>query len=258
MVTILKFAVICICCIFFNIQAKQIVQLGVEDVNFYPIYGTYDAEDNKLLGYDGYSADVFKLFNKSQDYFEIKFIPVQIQRLYVEYLAENSILDAKYPDDPIWRQDLKQKVNVKIHYSYPIFKYTDGTFVLKEKQNIKIENIKTLGMIRGFTPVGYEERIKSGKIKLEETINVKDLFTMLIEKKVDGVFISKYVGLCKLKSLKLQSKIVFNNNLPILTGDYRLSSKKNIELIKRFNHFLQKNKWYISNMEKNILKYKCN
>ncbi len=238
-------------------QAAQIIQLGVEDINFYPIYGTYDANDNKLLEYDGYSADVFKLFNKSQKKYEFVFNPIQIKRLYLEYLSPESALDAKYPDDPNWAQDLKEKAKVKINYSTPMLKYTDGTFVLIENKNFKIENIKKLGIILGFSPVGYEQQIKDGRTILFETINVKELFNMLIAKKVDGIYISKYIGLCKLNVMKLHDKIVFNNELPSLTGYYRLSSKKYPELINLFNYFLRKNKRYLVNMEKNILKFKC-
>ena len=239
------------------VHATQTIQLGFEDINFYPIYGTYDANDNKLLEYDGYSADVFKLFNKSQKKFELIFNPIQIKRLYLEYLSPESALDAKYPDDPNWAQELKEKAKVKIHYSTPILKYTDGTFVLNENNNFKIENIKKLGIILGFSPVGYEEQIKDGRTKLVETINVKELFNMLIEKKVDGIYISKYIGICKLNVMKLDQRIVFNSELPSLTGYYRLSSKKYPELISLFNYFLRKNKRYLVNMEKNILKFKC-
>ncbi|WGL59944.1 hypothetical protein QEJ31_15535 [Pigmentibacter sp. JX0631] len=245
-------------CLFFcQAKAVQIIQLGVEDVNFFPIYGTYDGNDNKLLEYDGYSADIFRLFNKSQNKYEIKFNPVQIKRLFLEFLDPKSILDAKYPDDPNWAMDLKKSKGLKIYYSLPVIKYTDGVFVLKENQKNDITKIKTLGMILGFSPIGYEEYIKSGKIKLEQTINVKILFDWLINKKVDAIYISKSIGECKLNILKYSDKIVFNDKLPVLSGSYRLSSIKYPELIKDFDIFLNKKKNFLGQMQKNITKFKC-
>ena len=245
-------------CLFFcHANAVQIIQLGVEDVNFFPIYGTYDGNDNKLLEYDGYSADIFRLFNKSQNKYEIKFNSVQIKRLFLEFLDPKSILDAKYPDDPNWAVDLKKSKGLKIYYSLPVIKYTDGAFVLKENQNKDITKIKSLGMILGFSPIGYEEYIKSGKIKLEQTNNVKILFDWLIDKKVDAIYISKSVGECKLNILKHSDTIVFNSKLPILNGSYRLSTIKYPELIKDFNVFLNKNRAFFEKMQKNITKFKC-
>lgn len=254
------FRILCLiyCLYFFQVKAVQIIQLGVEDVNFFPIYGTYDGNDNKLLEYDGYSADIFRLFNKSQNKYEIKFNPVQIKRLFLEFLDPKSILDAKYPDDPKWAVDLKKSKGLKIYYSLPVINYTDGAFVLKENQNADISKIKNLGMILGFSPIGYEEYINSGKINLEQTINVKILFDWLINKKVDAIYISKSIGECKLNILKHSDKIVFNSKLPILKGSYRLSSIKYPELINDFNIFLKKKKYFLGKMQKNITKFKCN
>lgn len=104
----------------------------------------------------------------------------------------------------------------------------------------------------------FRQYINSGKINLEQTINVKILFDWLINKKVDAIYISKSIGECKLNILKHSDKIVFNSKLPILKGSYRLSSIKYPELINDFNIFLKKKKYFLGKMQKNITKFKCN
>ena len=109
--------------------AVQKIQLGVESVNYYPLYGTFDENDKDSGEYVGLAADIFRLYNKSQNNFEVEFQPRPIKRLFAEFLKDNSAFDAKFPDNALWAADMKKDKNVI--YSDSVMEYTDGSFVLK-------------------------------------------------------------------------------------------------------------------------------
>ncbi|KAB8041108.1 transporter substrate-binding domain-containing protein [Silvanigrella paludirubra] len=245
---------------FFHIKSYslQTIQLGVEDINYYPIYGTFDFEDNQLKDYEGLSADIFRLFNKSQNEYEIIFNPRPVKRLYIEFLLKNSNLDAKFPDNPLWNKEQKVEAQKKIFYSDPILEYTDGAFVLNENKNLNINNLKSIGILAGFSPIGYEEKINSGNIIVEESFNVNSLLEKLLRKRLDAVYLSKFVMICKTQKLKKSNLVLFSNKLPNNSGYYYISTSKYPKFIKLFNEFLKNKKNTINKMQDYYLKFKCN
>lgn len=91
-----------------NAFAVQKIHLGVEDINYYPLYGTYDGEDKKTGKFNGLIEELFNLYNKSQKEFELIYEARPIKRLYEEFLGNNSTLDALFPDNPYWAPELKK------------------------------------------------------------------------------------------------------------------------------------------------------
>ena len=213
-------------CFHIKSYSVQTIQLGVEDINYYPIYGTFDFEDNQLKDYEGLSADIFRLFNKSQIEYEIIFNPRPIKRLYVEFLSKNSNLD--------------------------------GAFVLNENKNLNLNNLKSIGILAGFSAIGYEEKIRSGKVIIEESFNVNSLLEKLLRNRIDAVYLSKFVMTCKTQKLKKSNLVLFSNKLPNSSGYYYISTSKHPKFIKIFNEFLNNKKETINKMQDYYLKFKCN
>lgn len=84
----IKITIIILTFIQFNCFGKQIIQLGIENIDYYPLYATFESADKKSKEYDGLSFDILKLFNQSQNEFEIVFNPLPIKKLYFEYLKK--------------------------------------------------------------------------------------------------------------------------------------------------------------------------
>lgn len=234
--------------------AAQKIKLGVESTNYFPMYGTFDANDKEVGEYVGFAADVFRLYNKSQSDFELEFEPRPIKRLFSEFLSDNSPLDAKFPDNAYWAPDLKKGKNVI--YSDPVVDYTDGVFVLKENQNLELSKIKTLGALAGFTPFDYNAQIKSGQITVQDSMNTTALLEKLVQKKVDVVYISKFIGTCKLAKAH-NDNVVFSETLPHNSSFYSLSSVKYPKLIASFNEFLKSHKDEIEKIKQDYIENKC-
>lgn len=234
----------------FSAFSTQKINLGVESINYYPLYGTFDSNDKNINVFNGLAADVFELYNKSQNNFQIIFKPMPIKRLFQEYLEHNSSIDAKFPDNPYWAADLKKEKDIK--YSQSILNYTDGIFVLSSNKNAKVSDIKILGTMAGFTPIKFINEIKNNKIKIEESNNTMSLIEKLKQKRVDFIYVNKYVGQCKIAKLKYND-IIFDESLPYTSSKFYLSSIKYPELIKSFNSFLIKNSNNIEKIKESYL-----
>ncbi len=121
-------------------------------------------------------------------------------------------VDFQFPDDPVWSSNMKKNFN--LHYSDPIVSYTNGISVLKKNQYKGIENLRRLGTMIGFTPVGYEKRIKLKKIDLNENADLNGLIKQLIIGRVDGVFLSRKVVQYQIDKMGIKGVAVFDETLP--------------------------------------------
>lgn len=233
--------------LFLSARAVVKLNLGVEEINYFPIYGTLDGFDYKSGEYVGYAAEVIRLYNKSQNEFQLIIELRPMNRLYYEFLSDKSIIDAKFPDNPLWNKELKTNKNIK--YSNSVLDYTDGVFILKKHKGKLLKEIKTMGTISGFTPIPYLKEIESGKIKLEYSSGTTSLLKKLLLDKVDAIYLNKLIGICKLQKLSDGNNAMFDPSLPHSNSQYYLSSYKHPELIDSFNIFLKTHK-------ENILKIK--
>ena len=233
--------------------AAQKVLVGVENTNYYPLYGAFDANDKEVGEYMGLAADIFALYNKSQTEFELSYKPLPIKRLVADFLAKDSVLDAKFPDNPQWASDMKK--GIKVEYSEPVIAYTDGAFVMKNK-DMTLAKIKSLGILAGFSPYDYAPQIASGQIKVEDSINTSSLLEKLIQGKVDTVYISEFIGNCKLKK-RPDSGAFYDSALPHSSSHYFLSTIKYPKLLVSFNKFLKDKKSDIDAMTKDYIDNKC-
>lgn len=164
----------------------------------------------------------------------------QLKSCTLNTLKKNSKLDAKFPDNPLWADKIKKETNAKIYYSEPILNFTDGAFVLQKNKNLDINHVKIIGTISGFSPIGYQEKINKGKIKLVEFNDINSLIKKLLSNNVNLIYINKFIGKCKAKNFNKDKEIVFSNKLPQASGEYYLSSINNFKFISLFNDFLKK------------------
>ena len=219
----------------------KVYNIGVEDIKYMPLFDSVDGK------YVGVVRDILDQFAKQNGYhFEYKIRSVK--RLYFEFL-EKKKLDFKFPDNPNWK--VEKKMNIPVIYSRPIIRYKDGIVVKPENKGLVIDKIKKIGTIKGFTPLGYEVFIQSGKIKLLEHNTVSRLLKQVLSGKLDGAYINTFVSnYCLRSAFGRPQVLLFENSLPYIESSYLLSTLEHVQIIKEFNSFLKGEKKWIELVKK--------
>ncbi|MBM7557968.1 substrate-binding periplasmic protein [Halanaerobacter jeridensis] len=227
----------------FVVAAEETYVVGVENINYYPYSTVKDGE------YQGFAREVLDLFAEKSGY---KFIykPLPVKRLFMGLV--NKKIDFKYPDNPYWGQDMKQ--GTEIQYSEEVVKYIDGVLVKPKNKGKKVEQIRSLGIVRGFTPYDYLDRIKSGKIRLIKAASFASSLKLGINNRVDGVYSNIAVARYFLKEeVNQPNALVYDPSLPHSKSAYHLSTAQHTQVINEFNKFLKDNKEEIKKLKE---KYK--
>ena len=211
-------------------SAKNFV-IGVESLNYYPIY----------LGrgntYTGYARELLDEFGKASGH-KFTYKPLPVKRLLSEFLAGN--LDFKYPDNSKWAPNAKQ--GHAITYSDSTIEYIDGLMMLPANSAVNVNNLKSIGTLRGFTPWVYMDDISKGTLKVSETDTLKSLISMTESQRVQGAYINVVVARYYIKNeLKKAGLLTFNADMPHARDHFVLSSIKHPEVVKEFNAFLKNN-----------------
>lgn len=219
-------------------RAEEHFVVGVEELNYYPQYA-WDAQAAAGSQYKGYARDVLDAFAKAKGY-TFTYAAYPVARLFHEFL-EGQSLDFKYPDNTYWSAE--EKKEHKVVYSDPVVAYVDGVMTLPAHKDMQAESLKTLGIIRGFTPYAFLDLVKAGKVSLEDSSNYQELLRKCIAGRIDGAYGNVAVSNWNLKvNLKESGALVFADKLPNSKGTYRLSSIRHPEVITQFNQWLTENK----------------
>lgn len=217
-----------------SVQA-HVFTIGTEDLEYYPYYGKSSPNS---ADFGGFAKMLFEDFGKKNQ-LEITYSPQPVKRLYQSLLL-NETIDFKYPDSPYWNVSLKESVNKKIFYSLPISSYIDGTFVHRDNKQLKFNHIKSLGIIRGFTPEAFKKVINNGDIVLSEFSHLSTLLKMLNEKQIDAIYLNVEVAKYQMKMYGF-TELIFNANLPLTKNDYYLSTVNHPEVIDKLNQYIIEN-----------------
>lgn len=212
-------------------QAQQTeFTIGVEAIDYYPIYAGNTGE------YRGYARELLDAFAKKQGYtFHYEALPVK--RLFKSFLDEQT-LDFKFPDNQYWSGDMRKGVDVT--YSEPAVQYIDGVMVKPENKGRPVSDLKILGIIAGFTPFEYLDRIESGAVTLDESNEYSALLLKATMDRVDAAYSSVAVANYQLRDvLKQPEALVFDASLPHTKSGYMLSTIKHASVIGEFNAFMQ-------------------
>ena len=201
--------------------------VGVEETSYYPHYSYEDGE------YGGFGRAVLDKFAEEYGYdFEYEAMPVS--RLFQSFVEKE--VDFKYPDHPYWSQDLKEGKDVV--YSDEVVRYIDGVSVTPENKDMVVEDIESLGTVRGFTAFDYLDLIEAGEIELVEASNLEGLLRQVKSGRIDGAYANVAIAEYKLEELGEEGNLVFNSNLPHTDSYYHLSTINHAEIIEDFNEFL--------------------
>lgn len=219
--------------------------IGVENIEYFPIYAKRDGK------YSGYARSLFDEFAARSGHTFI-YKPLPIKRLFKGFIDGD--IDFKFPDSPYWKQDLKKGKDVK--YSDSVIEYVDGVLVAPENVGKGKANLKSLGVLRGFTPWDYLGDIKNKQIALKEVNSLESLIKMTKVGRLDGVYFNVIVAnYFQEKTLFDKGGVIFDSSLPHTRSHYYLSSIQYPEIIKEFNEFLASNQGLVAAMK---AKYEVN
>lgn len=220
--------------------------IGTEDIEYYPHYGKTSEES---YGFEGYARLFFDDFSIKKDV-SIEYIPQPVKRLYLNFIVKQSI-DFKYPDSPQWNSIEKTESNRVIYYSKPIVSYLDGVFVHKDNANFTLDEINTLGIIRGFTPEPFLNEVNSNKIHLFEFSRSDHLLKALEFKRIDAIYINIDVAKFQMKNYKI-SGLIFRKDLPSTKGTYHISTLKHPEIITLIDQYIIENSLHIRELKNKL------
>lgn len=222
-----------LCCALLLCRATALagppLTVGVESLD-YPPYGSY-----RNGSYEGYARDLLDSFS-AETGVRLVFVPLPVKRLYQEFL-ETRTLDFKFPDSEAWNPS--KRAGLDIHYSDPVCQFTDGIMVRPEYLGQGLERIHVLGIIAGFKPWLLKPKIDPMNLTVSENASISGLLGKALLGRVDAIYVSHETALHLLKEMGLTGQLVLDPDLPHATGDYRLSTIKHPDEMRRFNDFLR-------------------
>lgn len=221
-----------------NALAEHFV-IGVEDIDYAPLMST-DAGGR----FNGHVRDLLDLFaHRNGHSFEYRALPPR--RLMIEHLAGR--IDAVFPDNPNWQAEAKRGHDLS--YSEPAVPFRDVVMV---PPAAKDRPLRTLGIVRGFTPKRFEAEIASGSLRVSEAADPSRLIRMALAGRVDGVHVALPVALYQLDRLGRAGALVPSTALASAPYErhYRLSSLRHAVLVAQFDRFLQQDQAEIAALER--------
>jgi polar amino acid transport system substrate-binding protein len=208
-------------------QADNLI-IGVENIDYFPIYQYANGQ------YSGAASEILNKFAELNNH-TISYKGFPITRLNKNFLK--GTVDFRFPDNGYWAQD--QKKGYDIQYSEPVLGFIDGVMVSPANKGKGVDNLKRLGLVRGFTAWDYLGLIKKGSVQIKETNNLDSLIKLTTNNRNDGAYFNIDVATYFLNDkLKAPGSLVFDPELPHTKSSYSLSSFKHPKIIEQFNQFL--------------------
>jgi hypothetical protein len=196
----------------------------VEDFDYYPHYDFQNPPGR------GYAAELFELFRITSG-IDIRIVPLPVKRL-----QNTPYCDLIYPDNPQWH--LARGSDKNLTFSEQVTGIIGATVVRTGQANLTLSKLKTIAIVRGFTPDHLLTVQPEYKFKLIETKDAAAALMMLLKNRVDAADVEWHVAEYQLAVAGFAGAVKIGQQLPISTVGFHLSSKHNPELIREFNLFL--------------------
>jgi hypothetical protein len=205
----------------------QVYTIGVENIDYSPLFAF-----NKT---PSAAQSILEMFAE-QEGLQFIYTPMPVVELYY-HLSISKTIDFKFPDAPAWRSG--SRLGKKPVYSDPVLSYCDVVLLSPKAANLDLKQLKTIGIVKGFSPLALQPYIDNKQITVLRTESVEKLLESATDNRLNAIYINYDVGkyLLKQKPHKKVSLTV-NPELPSFCGAYRLSTVKYPQLINRFNLFM--------------------
>ncbi|MBV2128616.1 substrate-binding periplasmic protein [Arsukibacterium indicum] len=217
------------------VQTRFVV--GTEDLAFYPHY------DFTTGGKNGFANDVLNKFAEQYGY-QFSFQPLPVKRLYHE--LDNTV-DFIYPDNPAWHSfqgDLADRL-----YSEALVYNLGVSMVKPQRQQLTIKQVRTLAIIRGFTPVQWLRLKQSNRFEIFEVANPQSAVSLVLRGELDVADLEYNVALHLLTELQQPEGLVVAENLPFSQVGFHLSTTRHSEVLAQFNRFLVDNQLLLQELK---------
>ncbi|MDX2049658.1 MAG: transporter substrate-binding domain-containing protein [Rickettsiaceae bacterium] len=212
----------------------KVYVIGIEDTSKYPFHYI---DGNS---YKGRYREILEQFAKSN---KIKFSykPLPLELLHQE--LENGSIDFRFPDNPVWQSSKKEESQVI--YSVAFTHFLNGFFVKTKDINKKLNTLHRIGYVNDDILRSIEKKPHEEKGVAIKSSSCAELVTMLIRGEINAIFCNCDIVNYMLKDSSILERIAFNANLPILDGYLHISSIKYLDMIKKFDIWIERNRDYI-------------
>lgn len=200
--------------------------VGIQQINHYP---HYDMTSGQLRGF---AADVLGLFARTEG-IRLSYVPLPVKR---QGAALEDTVDLVYPDNPKW-QALREGDDGRF-YSQQVVGILGVTWVKPQNAEIRLPALKTLAVVRGFTPTIWMALKSEYSFAFVEVSDNLSAAMMVLKDRAIAAEGEYNVLSHQLRRLSLQDSLVVARHLPVSQVGYHLSSLKYPEIIERFNQFL--------------------
>ncbi len=219
-------------------RAETLV-VGVENIDYFPHYR------GSTPDYSGFAREVFDAFGKDAGY-TMEYRPLPIRRLFTDFFA--GAIDLKYPDNEKWSAG--DRAGRTISYSRPVVAYLDGVSVVPARIGQGLAAIRTLAIVRGFTPFEWLEHIQAGRIRLEEQNDFGTLLRFALAGRADAAYGNRAVIQYHLReTLRQPGALVFDRSLPFSESHYHLATTKRPDVITKFDAWMTANNGLVAQLK---------
>lgn len=210
--------------------------VGIESVEYLPHYSAVGEEVY------GYVRDLMDAFAEDSGYrFRYKAYPV----IRLSHSLADGIVDFKYPANPNW----DQHTTAKLTFSDPIVQYTDGLHVQPENLG---QDVKTIAIVRGFTPEAYLSALQDNKIRISQHGSLRDVVLHVLRGRSDAAYGDRDVMKYYLTNfLHRPDALVFDSQAQYIQDNFRLATTRHPGIIAQFNNWQKNNPDRIAELKDN-------
>lgn len=209
--------------------------IGIENIEYMPHYSSVGEEVY------GYARELFDAYGDDAG-IQFRYQPYPVIRL--AHNLAGGIVDFKYPANPNW----KQHREITVYYSDPVAQYRDGLSVRPESLG---KPVKSIAIVRGFTPQAYLTAIENDQIRISEHNTLRDVVIHVLRGRSDAAYGDQHVIQYFLKNfLHKPRSLAFDPGAPFTEGNYRLATIRHREIIEDLNHWLRDNRKLVTRLKK--------
>ncbi len=209
--------------------------VGIENIEYMPHYSAVGEEVY------GYIRDLLDAFAKDEG------INFRYQAYPIIRLSRNlatGIVDFKYPANPGWIEHS----GATLIYSDPVAEFTDGLSIKPENRG---KPIKSIALVRGFTPQAFQKQIENGEIHVSEHDSLRDVVQHVLRGRSDAVYANKSVVKYFMANfLHKPDALIFDDQENVTRDSYRLGTIQHRKIIEKLNQWLAKNSGRIGKLKK--------
>lgn len=214
------------------------IRVCVEDFDYYPHH-----DFHKLPG-RGFAAELFALFSKNTG-IKLQIIPMPAKRLH-----DNPLCQLIYPDNPLWHT--ARGSNRKVFFSLPLTEIIGSSIVRKGEEKLALSEIRSIAIVRGFTPDHLLSVQADNQFEFVETSNATAALMMLLKSRVDAADIEWHVAQYQLTKSGQKDAIEIGQLLPLSSVGFHLSSQDHGYVLQIFDRFLRENAEQVKNLKSKL------